>query len=217
MTIFEFTKAPPEWLKVAPYRLENTLEPDDNPDNIYLAVGKVTHAWETLEGSLGILYTFLSECPSAAALLSYGSQTSSSGRGQMIRAASNGYSWKNKRPEVEKAVKKLLEYAQRIVASRNIAAHGQVFTKTGNSIVTHVANSSAPSASEFVLCPASYNTSKQGNRLQAKVWFSSAEIIKIEAAIYWLNYEVQFYLSHSLLGDPSPALPLRACMFLSNS
>jgi hypothetical protein len=98
---------------------------DQNPTDVYAAVGHAISTWEYLEGTLGYLYgVFVGDTRDASpALRAYGAVSAFGTRKDMISEAAKAYFFSNP-ASIEGEIQSLLDEAKQFATRRNEIAHG---------------------------------------------------------------------------------------------
>jgi hypothetical protein len=100
---------------------------DDNRDTVFLGVGKVMSAWETMEFELSRLYSVFAGDPDGEVLRDYGKPTIARLRVDGLWDVAEKFFVKSPSQEREAQLATLLARVRHFVSRRNEVAHGIVF------------------------------------------------------------------------------------------
>jgi hypothetical protein len=100
---------------------------DDNRDTVFLGVGKVMSAWETMEFELSRLYSVLASDPDGDAMRDYGKPTIARLRLDGLWEAAERFFVKSPSQEREARLATILARVRHFVSRRNEVAHGIVY------------------------------------------------------------------------------------------
>jgi hypothetical protein len=99
---------------------------DDDEDTVFLGVGKVISAWETIEFELSRLYSVFSDDPDGETMRGYARNIFSTRLDALIDQASQ-YFTRRPSQQMEGAFRDLCSLLRRLAQRRNEIAHGFVF------------------------------------------------------------------------------------------
>lgn len=201
----KFKPSYPGWFTSHPYLPPNASKGDDRTEPLMASAGKVTHTWELLESALQSWFVGAVFTGDAGPLLAFGSVVSSSGRLNMIRSAMLA---REMRQEGEPTkTRQLLDKVGKLAGPRNNVAHGTICALERNHF-RQVMPKDYHKDGEFFLTPAFYNTSKTRDHIGVRVWYSTATMEEISAAIYNLKLEIDHFLvDSSIAAFPSDLKP----------